>query len=150
MENPTSLYDVKFTFAEPDNKLAKPQIQINNYIFTLISKSVGNDDEANSYMFGETNIIEDRNKVIFSSLDTITGNTIINSAYASVSDGGLWRLCYFINNKPDKFINYLQDTQIHIELQQFIYKHFDSLDFVKKLILLKKILKLILMMNRKQ
>ena len=33
MENPTSLYDVKFTFAEPDNKLAKPQIQINNYIF---------------------------------------------------------------------------------------------------------------------
>jgi hypothetical protein len=109
--------------------MATPQIQIDNFIFTLIAKSI-NDEKG--YTFNEHSFIEDRNKIIFSSLDTITNKTIINHAYASVSDGGLWRLCYIDeDNNPIKFNNYLQDTQLHMELQKFIYINFDSLEYVK-------------------
>lgn len=50
-------------------------------------------------------------------------------AYTSVSQLGIWRLCYYYGNTLVKFDNYTQATMLHIKLQQFINDKVDELPF---------------------
>jgi hypothetical protein len=108
-----------------DEQVQPFSITIGDFIFTLISKSVG---DGKAYDNGSTALLEDRNKICFTSTDTI-GEIKTNYAYASVSDGYLWRLCYLHNGNPDKFQNYLQSTVIHMDLQEFINAKFGELPY---------------------
>lgn len=116
---------------EPVQEKSVEQVQpfsipIGDFTFTLISKSVG---DGKAYDNGSSALLEDRNKIYFTSTNTTTREIEKNYAYASVSDGYLWRLCYLHNGNPDKFQNYLQSTVIHMELQVFINANFNELPY---------------------
>ena len=57
----------------------------------------------------------------------------IYNCYTSVSELGLWRLCFTKEENPhalNKFNNYIQATIIDIRLQQFFYEHYEDLKYV--------------------
>ena len=108
-------------------------ITIDNFQFTLISKSVA-DSKAYLFSFDKTKgLIEDRKKIMFQSRN-LTSNLIQNyQAYTSVSELGMWRLCFLQPGKIErinKFDNYIQATLLDIRLQIFINENFDLLPFV--------------------
>ena len=108
-------------------------ITIDKFSFTLISKSVP-DSKAYLFSFDKTKgLIEDRKKIMFQSRNLITSATQTYSAYTSVSELGMWRLCLLQSNNINnfyKFDNYIQATFLDIRLQNFININFDLLPFV--------------------
>ena len=113
-------------------------IEIDDYIFFLLWKSVG--DSGLNYQetarFLPTNyggFIEDRNKITFISKNKLTNERNIYNCYTSVSELGLWRLCFNHPRNPAavaKFDQYIQATVIDIRLQRFFYENYRNLDFV--------------------
>jgi len=112
-------------------------IMIDNFKFTLISKSVP-DSKAYLFSFDETKTqgtFSDRKKIMFQSQNLTTSKKQIYNAYTSVSELGMWRLCLLQSNNVDnfyKFDNYIQATLLDIRLQIFINMNFDLLPFVSK------------------
>ena len=110
-------------------------ITIDNFKFTLISKSLP-DSKGYLFSFDKTRgIIEERKKILFQSQNLTTSITKKYSAYTSVSELGMWRLCFLQANNIDalyKFDNYLQATLIDIRLQIFFNDNFDLLPFVSQ------------------
>jgi hypothetical protein len=108
-------------------------ITIDKFSFTLISKSVP-DSKAYLFSFDKTKgLIEDRKKIMFQSRNLITSATQTYSAYTSVSELGMWRLCFLHPGRVEniyKFDNYIQATLLDIRLQIFINQNFDLLPFV--------------------
>lgn len=108
-------------------------IIIDNFSFTLISKSAP-DSKAYLFSFDKTKgLIEDRKKIMFQSRNLITSATQTYSAYTSVSELGMWRLCFLHPGRVEniyKFDNYIQATLLDIRLQIFINQNFDLLPFV--------------------
>ena len=109
-------------------------IIIDDFKFTLISKSMP-DFKAYIYSFNKsTGFIEDRKKIIFE-VYQVSSKRLIGgySAYTSVSELGIWRVCFLEpgqNERIYKFDNYIQATLIDIRLQIFINANFDLLPFV--------------------
>lgn len=110
-------------------------ITIDNFKFTLISKSVP-DSKGYLFSFDKTKgVVEERKKIIFQSRNLTTSQTQIYYAYTSVSELGMWRLCFLQSDNVNalyKFDNYLQSTLLDIRLQIFINDNFDLLPFVSK------------------
>jgi hypothetical protein len=109
-------------------------IIIDDLKFTLISKSLP-DFKAYMYSFNKsTGFIEDRKKIIFE-VYQVSSKRLIGgySAYTSVSELGIWRVCFLEPGQHEriyKFDNYIQATLIDIRLQMFINANFDLLPFV--------------------
>lgn len=108
-------------------------IIIDKFRFTLISKSMP-DSKAYLFSFDKTKgLLEDRKKIMFQSRNLITSVTQNYNAYTSVSELGMWRLCFLQpgkNERINKFDNYIQATLLDIRLQIFINENFDLLPFV--------------------
>jgi len=111
-------------------------IVIGNYRFILISKTV-KDDKAyintDPYIYSKRpGFIENRDKIYFISVNLENGEEKELYAYTSLSELGCWRLC-FLNpeefNALNKFNGYTQSTILHLELQKFIYLHYDTLPY---------------------
>jgi hypothetical protein len=112
------------------------EISIDRFTFVLISKTVAdNKGYITTHFQGDESIYnnpftETRNKVIFESYPTGRNHEKkILYAYTSISELGLWRLCYIQGETLLKFDNYTQATLLHIKLQQFINDNFDKLPF---------------------
>jgi hypothetical protein len=110
-------------------------IAIDNFQFTLISKSVA-DSKAYLFSFDKTKgLLEDRKKIMFQSRNLATSIIQNYQAYTSVSELGMWRLCFLQPGKIErinKFDNYIQATLLDIRLQIFINENFDLLPFVSE------------------
>ena len=110
-------------------------IKIDIFQFTLISKSVP-DSKGYLFSFDKTKgLFEERKKIMFQSRNLTTNQRQIYYAYTSVSELGLWRLCFLQSNNLNalyKFDNYLQSTLLDVRLQIFINDNFDLLPFVSK------------------
>ena len=111
-------------------------IIIDDLKFTLISKSIP-DYKAYLYSFDKRRgFIEDRKKIMFE-VYQISSKRLLGfySAYTSVSELGIWRICFLQSDQVEriyKFDNYIQATLIDIRLQIFINENFDLLPFVSK------------------
>ena len=109
-------------------------IIIDDLKFKLISKSVP-DFKAYMYSFNKrTGFLEDRKKIMFE-VYQVSSNRLVGfySAYTSVSELGIWRVCFLEPGQHEriyKFDNYIQATLIDIRLQMFINAKFDLLPFV--------------------
>ena len=110
-------------------------IIIDDFRFTLISKSVA-DSKAYLFSFDRTKgTFSDRQKIMFQSQNLTTSIIQICYAYTSVSELGIWRLCFLQSDNVNnfyKFDNYIQATLLDIRLQNFININFDLLSFVSK------------------
>jgi hypothetical protein len=110
-------------------------INIDNFKFTLISKSVP-DNRGYILSFDKTKgILEDRKKIMFQSQNLTTSITQNYNAYTSVSELGMWRLCFLEPTNVSsiyKFDNYIQSTLLDIRLQLFINNNFDLLPFISE------------------
>ena len=110
-------------------------INIDNFKFTLISKSVP-DNRGYILSFDKTKgILEDRKKIMFQSQNLTTSITQNYNAYTSVSELGMWRLCFLEPTNVSsiyKFDNYIQATLLDIRLQLFINNNFDLLPFISE------------------
>ena len=108
-------------------------IIIDDFRFTLISKSVA-DSKAYLFSFDRTKgTFSDRQKIMFQSQNLTTSIIQICYAYTSVSELGIWRLCFLQSDNVNnfyKFDNYIQATLLDIRLQNFININFDLLPFV--------------------
>ena len=109
-------------------------IIIDDFKFTLISKTVP-DEKAYYYdILQQEGYIEDRKKVMFNVFNKYSNDFIgTYNVYTSVSELGVWRLCFldpleYI--RIHKFDNYIQATLIDIRLQVFINSKFNLLPFV--------------------
>ena len=106
---------------------------IDDFRFTLISKSVP-DSKAYLFSFDRTKgTFSDRQKIMFQSQNLTTSIIQICYAYTSVSELGIWRLCFLQSDNVNnfyKFDNYIQATLLDIRLQNFININFDLLPFV--------------------
>ena len=108
-------------------------ITIGNYTFTLISKTVRDNKVYLSLKF-DNMFLEDRDKLYFTSTNNTTGETIDLYAYTSISELCCWRLCFVVPGNEgaiNKFNQYIQSTILHLELQRFIYEHYNSLPFTE-------------------
>ena len=118
------------TTASPTTASPSLSVDIDDYRFTLISKTIG---DGKAYDYNSTNgFIEDRNKVVIESEKIETHEKQRFYAYTSVSELGIWRYC--IANQSghlQKFDNYIQATLLDIRLQSFINEHFRSLSFAE-------------------
>ena len=105
------------------------EIVIGNFTFVLKSKTVA-DNKRYMFTLEDYSFTETRNKIMFESYPTGRKNKKkILYAYTSVSQLGIWRLCYYYGNTLVKFDNYTQATMLHIKLQQFINDKFNELPF---------------------
>jgi len=106
----------------------------------LLSRSI---NDGSKYLYQEgiqegctsntKGFIETRNKVLIQSVSNKTKKGMKFMAYTSLSELGCWRLCFIRTSDCglDKFDNYLQATQIHPELQKFIWKKWDTIPYAK-------------------
>jgi len=110
-------------------------IRIEHLTFVLISKSVA-DNKGYVYVIDSTKgVIEERNKIIFEVYDDKGINLGVYNAYSSVSELGIWRLCFVSKDDIqhiEKFDNYIQATLLDVRLQAFINENFHLLPFVTK------------------
>jgi len=111
-------------------------IIIDEFKFTLISKSIP-DYKAYFFSFKKAEgFLEERKKLMFEVYKKDSKSLIgFYSAYTSVSELGIWRVCFLEpgqNQRIYKFDNYIQATLIDIRLQIFINENFDLLPFVSK------------------
>ena len=111
-------------------------ITIDDFRFTLISKSV---PDFRSYLFSfdkTKGVNEERKKIMFQSQNLTTSIIEKHYAYTSVSELGMWRLCFLQPGRVEniyKFDNYIQATLLDIRFQIFINKNFDLLPFVSEI-----------------
>ena len=117
-----------------NNKSDKNQIEIDDYIFTIISKNVADfyKEYWSSKKKSTTSNYEDRFKIYFTSKNIKVPNspTIELYAYTSISEMLCWRVCFLrADNGYNKFDNYIQATILHMELQKFIWDKFDDLPY---------------------
>lgn len=134
-EEPTPEYTLQQLISEVPEQL---QCVIDDYTFYLLWKSIC--DNGRNYVdntrFPGVNFrgfLEERYKITFISRNNLTGVLNIYNCYTSVSELGLWRLCFTKEERPqalNKFNNYIQATTIDIRLQQFFYEHYQDLQYV--------------------
>jgi hypothetical protein len=112
------------------------EIIIGDFTFELKSKTVAdNKGYITTHFQGDESymnnpFVETRNKVMFESYPTGRNNEKkILYAYTSISELGLWRICYVQGETLLKFDNYTQATMLHLRLQTFINDNYDSLPF---------------------
>ena len=136
-EEPTPEYTLQQLIREVPESL---QCVIDGYTFYLLWKSICDNgtnlvDETLFPGFEYNGFIEERYKITFISRNnaSISINLNIYNCYTSVSELGLWRLCFTKEENPhalNKFNNYIQATIIDIRLQQFFYEHYEDLKYV--------------------
>ena len=109
-------------------------ITIDKYIFTIIGKSI-NDNNPKYFNYYSSNMIsETRNKLRIESESLSDKTKIRFNLYTSVSELFCWRLCFNTRSgsKIEKFDNYIQATIINFRLQKYIWEHFDEFPYIQK------------------
>ena len=108
-------------------------IQIDNYTFKIIGKSVPDINEMIYFNNNKNGMVEDRYKVRIESEDNTTHEKQVFDLYSSLSELFTWRLCVrqYHDNVLIKLDNYIQATLIDLRLQKFIWDNFNSVPYIK-------------------
>ena len=102
-------------------------IEIDDFIFTLICKSVADTNIA----YGIEPHSNDRHLIQYTSRNKKTDKSILLCAYTSVSEMCFWRVATYKGaNYLNKYDNYLQSTLLHLKLQEFIWHNFEKIPFI--------------------